>query len=95
MTRRDKIVEQISCRLFSEGVLAENYNRDNALNALNDCITPNRLKTWLLDYESLIVDYLGIMSQIKQEMATESFETMPKIKQQFTAEEQLILFPIK
>ncbi len=80
MTRQEKIIDQISCRLFSEGVLAENYNRDNAFKALDDCITPNKLKTWLLDYEGLIVDYLRIMSQIKQEMATD---------------EQLILFPIK
>jgi hypothetical protein len=76
-------------------VSGENYNIESAMSALSDCITPIKLQGWLLDYEGLIVDYLKLLSQNKQQLATESFETMPKINQQFTASEQLILFPIK
>lgn len=91
----DEILNAIAGKLFSEGVLAENYNTNDALMALSHCVMPIKLQTYLVNFEEEVKIRLLRLSQIKQEIATESFESMPQIKQIFTANEQLILFPVK
>jgi len=93
--KKDEVLNAIAGKLFSEGVLAGNYNTNDALMVLSHCVMPLKLQTYLVNFEEEVKMRLLNLSQIKQEIATESFETMPKIKQTFTANEQLILFPIK
>jgi len=91
----NEILNAIAGKLFSEGVLAENYNTNDALMVLSHCVMPIKLQTYLVNFEEEVKIRLLCLSQIKQEIATESLEVMPKIKQIFTANEQLILFPVK
>lgn len=83
--KKNEILDTIANKLFSEGVLAENYNTNDALMVLSHCVMPLKLQTYLVNCEDEVKMRLENMSQIKQEIATENTESLTKIKQQFTA----------
>jgi len=91
--KKEQVLNAIVGKLISEGVLAENYNTNEALMVLSHCVMPIKLQTYLVNCEGEVKMRLEKLSQIKQINATENPESLPKIKQQFTADEQLILFP--
>ena len=83
--KKNEVLDAIAGKLFSEGVLAENYNTNDALMVLSHCVMPIKLQTYLVNCEEEVKMILKNMSQIKQINATENAESLPKIKQQFTA----------
>lgn len=93
--KKEQVLNAIVGKLISEGVLAENYNTNEALMVLSHCVMPIKLQAYLVNCEEEVKVRLEKLSQIKQINATENPESLPRIKQQFTADEQLILFPIR
>ena len=85
--KKEQVLNAIVGKLISEGVLAENYNTNEALMVLSHCVMPIKLQTYLVNCEEEVKVRLEKLSQIKQINATENPESLPKIKQQFTADE--------
>lgn len=85
--KKEQVLNAIVGKLISEGVLAENYNTNEALMVLSHCVMPIKLQTYLVNCEEEVKVRLEKLSQIKQINATENPESLPRIKQQFTADE--------
>jgi|GEM_PF-4597896 len=85
--KKEQVLNAIVGKLISEGVLAENYNTNEALMVLSHCVMPIKLQTYLVNCEEEVKMRLEKLSQIKQINATENPESLPRIKQQFTADE--------
>ena len=85
--KKEQVLNAIVGKLISEGVLAENYNTNEALMVLSHCVMPIKLQAYLVNCEEEVKVRLEKLSQIKQINATENPESLPRIKQQFTADE--------
>lgn len=49
--KKEKVLNAIASKLFSEGILAENYNTNDALMVLSHCVMPIKLQTYLINFE--------------------------------------------
>ena len=79
--KQDELLDIVCGRLIAEGVTGNNYTSFRALRALRKCVMGRKLVCYLISGNEIKVQQrLAELSQIKQEMATKSFETLPKIK---------------
>lgn len=72
--KKERVLNAIVGKLISEGVLAENYNTNEALMVLSHCVMPIKLQTYLVNCEEEVKVRLEKLSQIKQINATENPE---------------------
>jgi hypothetical protein len=80
--KQEELLDVVVNKLLAEGVTGNNYTSFKALRVLRKCVMGRKLVCYLISGNEIRVQQrLAELSQNKQIMATESFETMPYIKQ--------------